>query len=84
MAGHADRTGRLHLLLVGFHDPGQDHLFSSWIDLNERFFHAITSAPVPVDMRALRALKRSALALDLYAFVSYRAFVAHRVDAYNS
>jgi hypothetical protein len=59
-----------------FHDPGQDDLFSSWIDLNERFFHAITSAPVPVDMRALRALKRSALALDLYAFVSYRAFVA--------
>jgi hypothetical protein len=27
-------------------------------------------------MRALRALKRSPLALDLYAWVSYRAFVA--------
>jgi hypothetical protein len=27
-------------------------------------------------MRALKALKRSPLALDLYAFVSYRAFVA--------
>jgi len=59
-----------------FHDPGQEDLFSSWIDLNERFFQAIISAPVPVDMRALRALKRSSLALDLYAFVSYRAFVA--------
>ncbi|MBV8094158.1 MAG: hypothetical protein JO110_13245 [Acetobacteraceae bacterium] len=59
-----------------FHDPGQDDLFVSWIDLNERFYSAIIAAPVPVDMRALRALKRSALALDLYAFVCYRAFIA--------
>ena len=34
--------------------------------------------PVPVDIRALRALKGSALALDLYAFVTYRAFRATR------
>ncbi|MBV8095986.1 MAG: hypothetical protein JO110_22700 [Acetobacteraceae bacterium] len=59
-----------------FHDPGQDDLFASWIDLNERFFAAIMAAPVPVDMRALRTLKRSALALDLYAFVCHRAFWA--------
>jgi hypothetical protein len=59
-----------------FNDTSQEDLFSSWIDLNERFFQAITSAPVPVDMRALHALKRSPLALDLYAFVSYRAYVA--------
>jgi hypothetical protein len=59
-----------------FNNAGQEGLFSSWIDLNEYFFQAITSAPVPVDMRALDALKRSPLALDLYAFVSYRAYVA--------
>ncbi|MBV8524986.1 MAG: hypothetical protein JOY71_23180 [Acetobacteraceae bacterium] len=59
-----------------FHYPTQNDLFSSWIDLNERFYAAIIAAPVPVDMRALRALKRSPLALDLYAFVSYKAFVA--------
>jgi Plasmid encoded RepA protein len=59
-----------------FHDPAQQGLWLSWIELNPRFFQAITNAPVPVDMRALRALKRSPLALDLYAWVSYRAFVA--------
>lgn len=32
------------------------------------------SAPVPVDMRALRALKRSPLALDLYAWLTFQAY----------
>jgi hypothetical protein len=59
-----------------FHTPTQQGLFQSWIELNHRFFEAITNAPVPVDMRALWALKRSPLALDLYAFVGYRAFIA--------
>ena len=59
-----------------FHDPAQQGLWRSWIELNHRFFEAITNAPVPVDMRVLKALKRSPLALDLYALVSYRAFVA--------
>jgi hypothetical protein len=35
----------------------------------------VIASPVPVDMRALRALKRSPLALDLYALISYRSFV---------
>lgn len=56
--------------------PDQQGLFHSWIELNPIFFQAITNAPVPIDMRALRALKRSSLALDLYSLVSYRAFVA--------
>jgi hypothetical protein len=55
---------------------GRQNLFGGWIELGEQFFKAITSTPVPADMRALKALKRSPLALDLYAFVSYRAFVA--------
>ncbi|MGF7213720.1 hypothetical protein GGE65_008370 [Skermanella aerolata] len=59
-----------------FHNPDQGGLFNSWIELNPDLFRAITSAPVPVDMRALRQLKRSPLALDLYAFVCYRAFIA--------
>src|SRR5512135_1765700 len=59
-----------------FHSPDQQGFFHSWIELHEDFFKAITSAPVPVDMRALSALKNSAMALDMYAFVCYRAFVA--------
>ena len=54
--------------------PLQDDLWGSWIELGEDFFTAITTSPVPVDMRALRALKRSPLALDLYAWAGYRAF----------
>ena len=46
--------------------PDQGALWGSWIELGELFYTANTSAPVPVDMRALRALKRSPLALDLY------------------
>jgi hypothetical protein len=54
--------------------PLQDNLWGSWIELGEDFFTAITNSPVPVDIRALRALKRSPLALDLYAWAIWRAF----------
>lgn len=56
--------------------PGQSALFSSWIDLGERFYEAILAHPVPVDLRALNALKQSPLALDLYAWASYRTYRA--------
>ncbi|MBV8830575.1 MAG: hypothetical protein JO108_15220 [Acidobacteriaceae bacterium] len=59
-------------------DPNQTALWGSWIELGERFFAAITAFPVPADMRALRALKRSPLALDLYAWLSYEAWKAHK------
>jgi hypothetical protein len=54
--------------------PAQGALWGSWIELGESFYEAITAAPVPFDMRALRALKRSPLALDLYAWACYTAF----------
>ncbi len=58
--------------------PEQGTLWNSWIELEPDFFEAITAAPIPVDTRALRALKRSPLALDLYALVSYEAFRVER------
>jgi len=57
-------------------NPEQGHLWESWIELGEKFFESIMAAPVPFDMRVLRAMKGSALALDLYAMVSYRTFTA--------
>jgi len=56
----------------------QDNLWESWVELGEEFFAAITAAPVPIDMRALRALKRSPLALDLYAWLTHTSFSATR------
>jgi hypothetical protein len=55
--------------------PEQGVLWQSWIQLGHEFYDALVALPVPVDMRALKALKRSPLALDLYAWVCFRAFV---------
>ena len=35
-------------------------------------------APVPVDLRVLKVLKRSPLALDLYVWASYNSLIAAR------
>ena len=56
--------------------PDQSILWGSWIELSEKFYNAIMAAPIPYDMRALRALKRSPLALDIYAVLNHRAFTA--------
>jgi hypothetical protein len=60
------------------HQPEQPSLWKSWIELGESFFEAICAAPVPVDMRALKALKNSPMALDLYAWMNYRTFTIQR------
>lgn len=54
--------------------PEQPALWGSWIELSAEFFKAITDAPVPLDYRAIAALKRSPLALDVYAWAVYRSF----------
>jgi len=56
----------------------QANLWESWIELGEKFYEAVTLSSVPVDLRALRALKRSPLALDLYAWLTYTAYVASK------
>ena len=50
--------------------PEQGALWGSWIELGEKFFAAVTAYPVPADIRALKALKQSPLALDLYAWLT--------------
>ena len=50
----------------------QRSLFKSTIKLSERFFNEIISHPVPVDMRTLNQLKRSPMALDIYAWLTWR------------
>ncbi len=55
-------------------NPDQTALWKSIIILGERFYQEIIRAPIPVDMRALRALKRSPLALDVYLWLTYRMF----------
>ena len=48
---------------------------TSWqsnVTLDPTFFHEVTTYPVPVDLRALKALRRSPLALDMYCWLTYR------------
>jgi hypothetical protein len=42
------------------------------LTLSEKFYQEITAAPIPLDMRALKALKRSPLALDVYMWLTFR------------
>lgn len=58
--------------------PEQADLWNSTITLSEHFFNEVVSHPVPVDMRALKALSRSPLALDTYCWLTYRASYARR------
>lgn len=58
--------------------PDQKTLWDSFIVLDPDFYHAITANPVPVDLRALRAIKSSPLALDLYSLLTYQAFRASK------
>ena len=52
--------------------PYQNSLFQSFIVLEQDFFDEMIKHPVPVDMRALKALRQSPLALDLYMWLTYR------------
>ena len=54
--------------------PNESSLWESKIYLGEQFFNEIISHPVPFDMNTLKALKRCALGLDLYLWLTYRTF----------
>jgi Plasmid encoded RepA protein len=47
-------------------------LGQSSVTLSQRFFEQLVEAPVPLDLRAIKALKRSPLSLDLYAWATRR------------
>ncbi len=52
--------------------PDQAALWESTITLSEKFFRECTENPIPIDLRALKALKRSPMALDVYVWLAYR------------
>ena len=57
-----------------WNEPDQPSLWESKIYLGEQFFNEIIRNPVPIDMNTLKALKRCALGLDLYLWLTYRTF----------
>ena len=53
--------------------PEQAGLWRSTVTLSENFFNEVIDRPVPIDMRAIKALKKSPMALDIYIWLTYRA-----------
>ena len=54
--------------------PEQQSLWQSRVVLSEKFFQILSVAPVPLDWRVLKAIKRSPMALDQYMWLSYRMY----------
>lgn len=53
----------------------------STVKLSENFYRECISSPVPIDRRAIMALRRSPLAMDLYTWLSYRFSYMDRQSA---
>lgn len=78
---HAETGYRLADKSVLWWDGGnieQAGLWQSTVTLSEMFYREVIEHPIPVDMRAIRALKRSPMALDIYCWLTYRASYAKR------
>jgi len=50
----------------------QTGIWKSTLTLSEGFYNEVIAHPVPIDMRALKALKKSPLAIDVYFWLTYR------------
>jgi hypothetical protein len=66
------RIADRHLFWWDPQSPNQKSLFNSTVMLSERFYEEVRTSPVPIDMRAMKALKKSPLALDIYFWLTYR------------
>lgn len=55
-------------------NPNQLALFDWHILLTQKFYDEIVEQRVPIDMRAIRALKSRPLALDIYQWLAYRMY----------
>jgi hypothetical protein len=53
-------------------DAEQAGLWQSTVLLSEGFYKEVIDRPIPIDMRAMKALKQSPMALDIYAWLTYR------------
>lgn len=53
-------------------EPGQRTLWPNDLQLSQEFFDTLAGNAVPLDSRALGALKDSAVALDIYSWLAHR------------
>lgn len=55
--------------------PEEPSLFQSHLSLTDDFFRLVVDRPIPVDLRVLRSLRRSSLAMDIYIWLVYRIYI---------
>ncbi|MCP4201642.1 MAG: pirin [bacterium] len=74
--GHAAGVGytiaHKHQLWWSPQNPEQRPLWNSAVVLSTEFCDELVAHAVPIDLRALRTLRGSPLALDIYAWLTYR------------
>lgn len=56
-----------------FWTPRKDE-WESYIKLNDDFFNSIIQHPVPLDLNILHCLRKSPMAMDVYAWLMYRTY----------
>ncbi len=62
------------------HDGTQQVLWPGVLELSQEFFDTLANHAVPLDPRALGALKHSALALDVYSWLAHRLCRVRKVE----
>jgi len=60
------------LFVEGSTDPRQPSLFKEGVMLSQAFFDALQEHAVPLEVRALRQIRTSSLAIDAYAWLAFR------------
>lgn len=71
MARHGVLRGPGDPPLVAPGNPGQVAAWRSTVEFSAGFFSGLDDRPVPVDLRAVKAL-RAPMALDIYTWLTYR------------
>lgn len=82
-----ERLSGVNMLLAEEYDlwwnpktPEQIGLWQSTVTLSEKFFKEITTSPIIFYMAALKALRKSPLALDIYMWLTYKnSYAKHPV-----
>lgn len=72
-AGENARFVKKFELWFSKNQTGQAALWDSYIDLSPELFESLKKAAVPLDWELLVKLRKSPLALDLYAWLTYEA-----------
>lgn len=68
-----------HMVFWKENNPNQRDMWESSVHLSESFFNVITSNPVPLDFSALRVLKGSPMAFDIYCWMTHRFYCLSRI-----